>query len=137
MSLPYPQGFEIDCGRGVHGKEWAQNRDEILLCLRLAHRLGKTAERHAEKFLNHLIADDSLTGVRRSADEVSRLFRLRGGVRVEGINKDVGIEEESTAHSSLPACKDRTSAHAGGVASAHPLRLRLLPVRHTVLATRE
>ena len=97
----------------MHGKEGTQNRREILLGLSRTHRLRKAAERHAEKLLNDLIADDPFTSVRRSADQTSRRFLFRGSLEVEGINEDIGVEKKSTAHSSLPACRVRRSAHAG------------------------
>src|SRR5258708_22131135 len=119
----------------MHGKERAQHGNEILLRLSRTHRLREAAERHAEKFLNDLIADDPLTGVRGSADEISRLFLFRGGPEVEGINEDIGVEKKSTAHSFLPACRGRRSAHVVDGASAHPLRLRPLPAPRTAPAT--
>ena len=86
----------------MHGEERAKDGDQVLCGVGRLHGLGEPLQCNVEKFLHNLIADDSFLRRQCLADELRGSPGLRRCALIERINKDIGIEEESIAHSFLP-----------------------------------
>jgi len=94
----------------------AENRDQILCGVGHAHRLCQPPQRGIEKFLHDLVADDSFPGIDCSASPLSRFLCFGRRTAIEGVDENVGVEEESHAHSSHPGCQGLRSERAAIVA---------------------
>ncbi len=80
-----------------------------MFSFRWRERLGKTAERYLEEFLNYLVTHYSFPGFDCATDQLGGDTGFFRSGRVKGINKDVGIEEKLSAHSFRPEYKDQQS----------------------------
>ena len=90
-------------GGRVDRQQWPKYGAQVFLGGEGGHRLGESSKGYAEKFLHNLVADNSPAKLQSLADQLACAPGFFGGRQVEGINEDVGVEEELTAHSSHPA----------------------------------
>jgi hypothetical protein len=99
--------------------EWTANSGRntvIKYCSASATLIGceKRLRGNVEEFLHHLVANDSLSGTGGSSNKLRGTLRFGRRFDVEGIGKDVRVEEESTAHSFRPGVRGQLTARAGG-----------------------
>jgi hypothetical protein len=102
MTRGKPERFHVEGGRGMDGKQRAKRGGQKLFRFRVGQWMYKASQRHIEKFLNDLVADDSVSGSDCLANELSGACRFFRGILVEGVYKDVGVQKKPNAHSSRP-----------------------------------
>jgi len=86
----------------MHCKERTKCGCQILIGFCSGHRAFEAAQRDVEKFLNDLITDDARFRFDGALHEVGCGGGFSGRRRVEGIDENIRVEKESTAHSSRP-----------------------------------
>lgn len=76
-----------------------ENRGQILFCRERRHGLHESAKGDVEKFLDHLIAYNSISRLKTIANESCSAASLHRLGNVEGIDEDVCVEKVFSAHS--------------------------------------
>jgi hypothetical protein len=87
----------VDCGQG------AKYGREVLFGISHGHGFREAPKGNIEEFLYDLVADDAFASGYRLPDQLCRTASFRRDSLIKRINEDVGIEKESTVHSSRPA----------------------------------
>src|SRR5690349_469461 len=108
------EGFDVDGRRGVDRQQWTKHSKQVLFGFSNRHWLREAAEGNIEELLDDLIADDSFPRVGSTPNQMHGLPRFCGCVLVEGVNENVGVEKESSAHSSRPWYRGPMSERAPG-----------------------
>ena len=97
--------FPIERRGRVNGQERTESNGKILFGLGERHRRRKTAQGNAEEFLHDLKADGSLPGFDGLLDKPASDDLFWGNALAQRVDKYVGIEKDSIAHSSRRACR--------------------------------
>lgn len=99
MPLRYLKGLAIKSLGRLNRQKRAKHSGQILLGFRDGHGLGEAPQSNIKELLEHLIADDSLACGYCPENQLSGYPSLRRSAPVERVDKEVGVEEESTVHS--------------------------------------
>jgi hypothetical protein len=88
-------------GRGMYNQERPEDGVQVLFSLKCRHGCLELPKCEAEKLLNYLIADDTVAAVQTLADEVHCDLPFPRRAWLLRVHEDIGIDEVSSAHSSL------------------------------------